>query len=43
MAEALALDPGSLRVFVYVISGAKVRNRAAAMALIERLQDKDGA
>jgi hypothetical protein len=25
-------------VFIYMISGAKVRNPAAAMALIERLQ-----
>lgn len=30
-------DPGERDVFLYVISGAKVRNPAAAMALLERL------
>ncbi|MDB5570710.1 MAG: hypothetical protein JWN93_1893 [Hyphomicrobiales bacterium] len=34
---------GARDVFLYVISGAKVRNPAAAMALIERLQGKDRA
>ena len=30
-------EPAARDVFLYVISGAKVRNPAAAMALIERL------